>query len=282
MLKGGRDADPRQQTLRATIDWSHDLLDDEERRLFARLAVFAGECTLAAAEEVCGAQIDTLHSLVAKNLLRHANERYWMLETIREYANDRFDELAVRSRHAEYFLMLAEEAAPHLVVGAGDPTPWVDRLAAEHDNLRAAYDFFDANGKVELQQRLAAALWRFWQIRGYYAEGLRRLQSTLGADARVSDLRAEVARGAGFVATFSGDNATAERMYTEALGIRIAGRSTRIAQVRQGYGALAIREGDTSAAEHSSPKRRHLHRARLRELRDLVHALARLGALRAR
>ena len=245
LLKGGRDADPRQQTLRATIDWSHDLLDDEERRLFARLAVFAGECTLAAAEEVCGARLDTLHSLVAKNLLRHANERYWMLETIREYANDRFDELAVRSRHAEYFLMLAEEAAPHLVVGAGDPTPWVDRLAAEHDNLRAAYDFFDANGKVELQQRLAAALWRFWQIRGYYAEGLRRLQSTLGADARVSDLRAEVARGAGFVATFSGDNATAERMYTEALGMfESLGDRLGIAQVHQGYGALAIREGD--------------------------------------
>ena len=245
LLQGGRDADPRQQTLRATIDWSHDLLDDEERRLFARLAVFAGGCTLAAAEEACGAQLDTLHSLVAKNLLRHADERYWMLETIREYANERLDEPTIQSRHAEYFLMLAEEAAPHLAVGAGDPTPWLDCLAADHDNLRAAFDFFDANAMVEFERRLAAGLWRFWQIRGYYAEGLRRLQCAFDADTEVSDLRAQVARGAGFVATFSGDNATAERMYTEAgdmfesLGDRLG-----TAHIRQGYGALAVRKGD--------------------------------------
>jgi predicted ATPase len=87
LLKGGRDADPRQQTLRATIEWSYDLLSPEEQQLFARLSVFAGGCTLEAAEEVCDADLDTLQSLVEKSLLRFTNERYWMLETIREYAS---------------------------------------------------------------------------------------------------------------------------------------------------------------------------------------------------
>ena len=89
LLKGGRDSDPRQQTLRATIEWSYDLLAPEEQQLFARLSVFAGGCTLEAAEEVCGADLDILQSLVEKSLLRFTNERYWMLETIREYASGR-------------------------------------------------------------------------------------------------------------------------------------------------------------------------------------------------
>ncbi len=91
LLKGGRDADPRQQTLRATIEWSYDLLSPEEQSLFARLSVFAGGCTLEAAEEVAGADLDTLQSLVEKSLLRFTNERYWMLETIRDYAGERLD-----------------------------------------------------------------------------------------------------------------------------------------------------------------------------------------------
>ena len=86
LLKGGRDADPRQQTLRATIEWSYELLSPEEQQLFARLSVFAGGCTLEAAEEVCDADLDTLQSLVEKSLLRFTDGRYWMLETIREYA----------------------------------------------------------------------------------------------------------------------------------------------------------------------------------------------------
>ncbi len=92
LLKGGRDADPRQQTLRATIEWSYELLSPEEQQLFARLAVFAGGCTLEAAEEVADADLDTLQSLVEKSLLRFTDERYWMLETIREYAAERLEE----------------------------------------------------------------------------------------------------------------------------------------------------------------------------------------------
>jgi predicted ATPase len=104
LLRGGRDADPRQQTLRATIGWSYDLLSEDEQRLFARLSVFAGGCTLEAAEEVADADLDTLQSLVEKSLLRYSNERFWMLETIREYAGERLNAAGLarsaRQRHA--------------------------------------------------------------------------------------------------------------------------------------------------------------------------------------
>jgi predicted ATPase len=114
LLKGGRDADPRQQTQRATIAWSHDLLDDEERALFGRLAVFRGGCTLEAPENVADADLDTLQSLLDKSLLRRTNERFWMLETIREYALERLAdngaEAELRRHHAAYFLRLAEDA----------------------------------------------------------------------------------------------------------------------------------------------------------------------------
>jgi predicted ATPase len=142
LLKGGRDADPRQQTLRATIEWSHDLLDQAEQQLFARLAVFAGGCTLDAAEEVCDADLDVLQSLVDKSLLRHTGDRFWMLETIREFAVERLDETGdaedVRRRRAAYFLELGELAKPEL--RAAGAWVWFDRLEAEHDNLRAVLD----------------------------------------------------------------------------------------------------------------------------------------------
>ena len=121
LLRGGRDADPRQQTLRATIEWSHDLLSDEEQRLFRALSVFAGGCTLEAAEEVADADLDTLQSLVEKSLLRFTNERYWMLETIREYARERLDpwrdDRGYEIRHARYYLAQVEARQP-LILGA--------------------------------------------------------------------------------------------------------------------------------------------------------------------
>jgi predicted ATPase len=113
LFTGGRDADPRQQTLRTTIEWSHDLLSEDERWLFARLAVFAGGCTLDAAEEVVNADIAMLQALVDKSLVRRTGERLWMLETIREYALERLDESpgkeAVERRHTDFFLALARE-----------------------------------------------------------------------------------------------------------------------------------------------------------------------------
>ena len=129
LLTGGnRDAPERQHTLTATIEWSYDLLSSEEQHLFGRLSVFAGGCTLDAAEVVCGAELDPLQSLVEKNLLRFTSERYWMLETIREFARDRLDDVTTRElrhRHAEYFVALAEEAEPHLRTDAKE---WLERI----------------------------------------------------------------------------------------------------------------------------------------------------------
>ena len=115
LLAGGsRSAPERQRTLRATIAWSYELLTPEEQATFAKLAVFAGGCTLEAAEEICGADVDAIASLVDKSLIRHSGDRYWMLQTIREYARELLEESgeadAVRGRHAEHYLALAELA----------------------------------------------------------------------------------------------------------------------------------------------------------------------------
>src|SRR5262245_12767479 len=140
LLKGGRDADPRQQTLRATIEWSHELLSPEQQRLFARLSVFAGGCPLEAAEAVCEADVDLLQALVDKSLLRHVDERVWMLETIRDLAGERLatsDEAeTVTLAHAEWFTSFAERAAPELF--GNQQVEWLGRLERDHDNLRAA------------------------------------------------------------------------------------------------------------------------------------------------
>ena len=136
LLRGGRDSDPRQQTLRATIEWSYDLLTLEEQQLFARLSVFAGGCTLEAAQEVCGADLDILQSLVEKSLVRFTNERYWMLETIREFAvellHQSHNEEEIRSRHVVFM----EERYGEL--DRSDPAAWVPAVEADRDNLRAA------------------------------------------------------------------------------------------------------------------------------------------------
>nr|MBA3412723.1 LuxR family transcriptional regulator [Actinomycetota bacterium] len=169
LLKGGRDADPRQRTLRATIEWSYELLSSQERQLYARLAVFPGGCTLESAEEVAEADLDTLQSLVDKSLLRYTQQRFWMLETIREYAVERLDESGqseeLRCRHAEHFRALAEEAEPDLL---RNRESYLERLEAEHDNLRAALDQLAASGEEQLDLELAAALWQFWYARGHY------------------------------------------------------------------------------------------------------------------
>src|SRR5439155_1412285 len=199
LLKGGRDADPRQATLRATIAWSYDLLSPQEQRLFARMSVFAGGCTLEAAEEVAGTDVDTLQSLVEKSLLRFTSGRYWMLETIREYALERLEESGeaerLRRRHAEHFLALAEEAEPRTRELAND-TEWLDRLERDHDNLRATFDHLETSGESQQVLGLAGALRGFWGMRGFVSEGWRRLESALRADERRTPARARALNGA--------------------------------------------------------------------------------------
>jgi predicted ATPase len=224
LLKGGRDSDPRQQTLRATIGWSYDLLSPEERQPFARLAVFRGGCTLEAAEEVAGADLDVLQSLVDKSLLRHTHERFWMLETIREYAAARLEESdeaeEVRRRHAECFLALAEEAEPFL--RRYWSVEWLDRLEREHDNLRAALERLMASGERELALRLAGAVWWFWDGRGHLAEGRRRLENALQADERPTAARARALNGAAALAVDGGDPPTARLLAEEGLALQRA------------------------------------------------------------
>jgi len=224
LLKGERDADPRQQTLRATIEWSHDLLTEEEQTLFARLSVFAGGCTYEAAEQVAGADPDTLQSLLDKSLLRKRETelapRYWMLETIREYASERLEESGeaddLRRRHAESFLALAEEIEPHL---RGDPKEWLDRLELEHDNVRAALDHFQANDERQLTLRLAAAVWRFWSLRGHNSEGRRRLDDALARPSEPSIARGAALNAATSFAVSVGDHVAAKRRAEEAIEI---------------------------------------------------------------
>jgi predicted ATPase/class 3 adenylate cyclase len=207
LLRGGRDADPRQATLRATIDWSYELLDEDERRLFMRLATFAGSFTLEAAERVCECDVDTLASLVDKSLVRRAGERFWMLETIREYATELLTASAEAAQlgqaHARYYLELAEAAEPEL--SGVDQVAWLDRLAGEYDNLRLALHRLHDDGEHELELRLAASLALFWFVRGHYSEGVERAVRAIDASMTES---AALGRGlwtAGFLEILLGD-----------------------------------------------------------------------------
>jgi predicted ATPase/class 3 adenylate cyclase len=207
LLKGGRDADPRQQTLRATIEWSHDLLSEEEQQLFGVLSAFAGGCTLEAAEEIAGADLDTLQSLVEKSLVRFTAERYWMLETIREYAAERLAETgegeAWATAHAEHYAAWAEEVAPRLR-GPGQ-AEWLPRVDEEHENLRAAMAW-SLEARPEVALRLGAALWRYWWTRSHLREGrawLERLRPIALTTADEASVR--VLSGAGALARDQGD-----------------------------------------------------------------------------
>ena len=221
LLTGGaRDLPERQRTLSATIEWSYELLTLEEQRLFARISVFRGGCTLEAAEEVAEADLDILQSLVDKSLLRHTETRFWMLETIREYAAERLEESGEadehRRCHAEYFLALAEEAELHL---RRDSLEWADRLEREHDNLRAALDRLEVSGDTQALLRLAGAVSRFWYLKSHLIEGRRRLEAALLADDRPTAARAKALNGASVMALNIGDAAASRLRAEEALAL---------------------------------------------------------------
>ncbi|MBA2570848.1 MAG: hypothetical protein H0V04_06695, partial [Chloroflexi bacterium] len=218
LLSGGsRDAPDRQRTLRATIEWSHELLTADEQRLFARLAVFRGGWRLEAAEGIAEADLDTLQSLVDKSLVRVRPEsgRFWMLETIREFAAERLEASGetddIRRRHADHFLALAEEAEPHV---RHDSLEWLDRLQAERDNLRAALDHMEAQGDGAGVTRLTGSLWRFWYQKSHFLEGRRRLETALHSDDRPTDARAKALHGAS-VMTFNLGDTSSSRAYAE-------------------------------------------------------------------
>jgi predicted ATPase len=209
LLAGGsRSAPERQRTLRATIAWSHDLLEPAEQDLFARLAVFAGGCTLEAGEAICGADVDAIASLVDKSLLRRTGERYWMLETIREFADERLQELPdvgeLRDRHAAWYIVLGERAQPELWARRG--REWYDRLDAEHANLRAALEHLLACRDRESALRLSGAIWVYWGTRGHWTEGRRFLSAAVALDGDVHPERlVEAFWGAAVLAIWQDD-----------------------------------------------------------------------------
>jgi predicted ATPase/DNA-binding NarL/FixJ family response regulator len=192
LTDGARNLPTRQQTLRATLDWSYGLLSPEEQALFTRLGALVGSWTLEAAEAIAGSDeaasetLEGLASLMDKSLLRQeatpeGEGRFRMLETIRDYANERLDASgevdAIKQRHVAYFLAFAEEAAPHL--RGPQQAAWLARLERDHDNLRLALRWALESGNAAAAVRLGAALWRFWWILGHLGEGQRWLAAVL-------------------------------------------------------------------------------------------------------
>jgi predicted ATPase/DNA-binding SARP family transcriptional activator len=259
LTQGARGALPRQQTLRALIDWSHDLLTEPEQGLLRRLSVFAGGWTLEAAEAVGRGEgvdewevLDLLTSLVEKSLVLYevetggAEDRYRLLETVRQYARDRLREAgeteAVRERHRDWFVMLAEEAAPELE--GGNQAAWLQRLEREHDNLRAAlsWSLEPVANAPEKGLRLGGALWRFWYARGYWTEGRAHLAELLalpGADARTV-ARGHGLHGAGTLAWRQADYRSARALWEESLAIwRERGNKEGIAWALRGLANVA-------------------------------------------
>lgn len=282
LLHGGaRDLPERQQTLRATIGWSYDLLDPDEQRVFARLSVFAGIFSLDAALAVGGTHaelhIEALlqHSLLQRHEGVDGEPRVAMLQLVRDFARERLvasgEEPEIRHRHARYFLARAEQAEPALF--STEQGVWLRRLADEHDDLRAVVLWASAADAADAQTialRLTAALWFFWGLRGGYAEGRHLFDAALaggrasldrvdadGDTAVANQLRAALACtliNAGMLAEFSGDISRAATLLHEALAIHRAlgdgdgdGEGAALAQLY--LGRTLRHQGDYARAE---------------------------------
>jgi predicted ATPase len=263
LLAGGAlDLPERQQTMRATVAWSYDLLDTRERALFRRLAVFAGGFTLEAAEAIDAAAaggadvVDAVASLVDKSLMRQRRAtgeetRFRMLEVVREFGLECLEASGEAARvaqaHADYFLALAEAAAPGLI--GADPSPTLQRLAREHDNIRAALEWSFAAGG-DSGPRLAATLTRFWSARNHYAEGRRWLEQALGATTgQRTALRARLLTGYGHIAQAQRDRQASLPRFEESLEIaRELGDRTLVAAANVGIGIACTDFGDFARA----------------------------------
>jgi non-specific serine/threonine protein kinase len=280
LLTGGsRTALPRQQTLRSAIEWSYDLLNDAEKALLCRVSVFSGGWTLEAAEEVCAGEgidedrvLDLLTSLVDKSLIvteeRNGGTRYRLLETVRQYAQDRLRESGEETRwqeqHLTHFLALVEEAEPQLA--GADQLAWLDRLETEHDNLRSALAWSSATGgNVTGGIHLAGALWRFWNVRGYFAEGRGWLGGLLGAASggQVA-ARAKALHAAGVMARQQGDYPVARTLHEESLTL------SRELDDHRGVVSSMISLGNVAYDQGDYPAARALYEETLAMARGLV------------
>ncbi len=276
LTNGPRDLPARQQALRATIDWSYHLLNSDEEKLFARLAVFAGGCTAEAVKSVCfdplASRAETwnqglLESLQDKSLLQRKEDenapRFMLLDTIREYALERLaekKELAMlQGQHAAHYLELAERAEPEL--RGAEQAVWLDRLEAEHDNLRAALRWAMDNKAIDTALGLGGALWRFWYLRGHLSEGRRWMEAALAASEK-----ADVASKEADVASKEADAADPPA------------RLTLQAKALSGAGTLAYGQSDWSLAMTMLEKALKLWR-QIQDKAAIAAALALMGSI---
>ena len=243
LLTGGaRDAPERQRTLRATIEWSFELLETENSELFLRLSVFAGSFPLAAAEDVCGADLDGLAALVDSSLLKPVgDDRFLMLETIREYAVDRLagseESEKFRERHAAFFSALADAAYEHRFDAEAE---WGGRLALDHDDLRAALDWLEAND-ADRALELAGALGWFWLTHGHLAEGRGRLAGALSRSPATAARRARALTACGSITARLGDAAEGRAQLGEAIELwRELGDQDELASALDQLGWLLV------------------------------------------
>jgi predicted ATPase/DNA-binding SARP family transcriptional activator len=274
---GPRDAPARQQTLAATIRWSYDLLGEEERRAFARLAVFAGGCTLEAAEYVCETTLETLASLVDHNLLRRRDGRFTMLATVRSFAAERLEEAGageVRRRHAGWLTELAESLEAKTV--AGDDV-WLELIQPEHDNMRAALAW-STQEDPELALRLACGLRTFWEVRGHFSEGSRWLEEALrSATDAPPELRMKALAVSGAIATRLGLLGVATERKEAAIALaRGLGDELWIARELSDLGTIAAMRDELEAASKLMEESAALFR-RLDQPARLATVLANLG-----
>lgn len=270
LLTGGaQDLPQRQRTLRAAMDWSHELLSPAEQKLFRRLSVFVGGCTLESAEAVCDANadlgldlLDGMSSIVDKSLLRQIEQpngesRYAMLETIREYAFEKLkasgEEALTKRTRAAYCLVLAEEGAA--AQSGAMEAEWLERFTLEHDNFRASLEWLIETGEAEWGMRLGAALFRFWEVREYFAEGRHWLGKLLKlpASATASKTRSRTLFAAGVLAFGQGDYDAANSLLRESLEIaRQVGDKQGVAVSLNALALIAREGGDMPAARSLS------------------------------
>jgi predicted ATPase/transcriptional regulator with XRE-family HTH domain len=274
LVGGPHDLPDRQRTMRDAIAWSYGLLDPPEQRLFRWLAVFAGGCTVAAAEEVCAGAADSppvlagLAALVDKSLLRRQDEahaagaepRLTMLETLREYGLERLaehgEEVVARGRHAAHFLALAEAAEPAL--SGPDAELWGTRLERDHDNVRAALRWALDRGDGALGLRLAAALWRFWSARGHLGEGRRWLREALATPGEAT-ARGKALAGAATLAIEQADYGEAADLCARAVDLaRESGSRADLIAALNARGRLRHERNEYQAAARDYEEARAL------------------------
>jgi predicted ATPase/DNA-binding CsgD family transcriptional regulator len=288
-----QDRPDRHQTLRAALDWSYQLLPPAEQRLLRIVSVFVGGCSVAAVEQV-GEEANALAGLTAlvdQSLLRRdeplegsnpEETRFRMLETVRQYGLEQLERAgerdALRRRHAEYCLALAETVEPELV--GPRQAARLEQLEREHDNLRAALRWSIEQPEVDMATRLAGSLWPFWATRGHLREGRASLAEVLAlgeADSGSAAARAKVLSGAGALAFDQGDYAAARALHDQALAIRRRlGDRPGVARSLSYLGDVAHQQGDYQAAQGLHQESLALERA-AGDRRGIAHVLNRLG-----